>query len=300
MSEQQRFAIGLIEHGFWIPTGVRGVFGRTEAFESVVNGIDQMVVDIANQQDAEKIYFPPVVDREIIRRTAYMESFPELCGSIHSFRTTRASHEKIVERAEQGGDWGEFLEQMPLTLCPAACYPVYPTCAGILPEGGRLFNLSSYVFRAEPSEDPARLQCFRMRENVRIADTTGVRTWREAWMSRAVELLARLGLRVALEVASDPFFGRGGRLLAANQVADAAKYEIMVPITSESEPTAIASFNLHGQKFSQIFDIRLPDGGFAHTACIGFGLERTSLALIKAHGFDLARWPATVRQALCL
>ncbi|MEY2406368.1 MAG: hypothetical protein QOG39_1284, partial [Acidimicrobiaceae bacterium] len=39
-------------------------------------------------------------------------------------------------------------------------------------------------------------------------------------------------------------------------------------------------------------------GEVAHTACIGFGLERIALALIKTHGTDLASWPAGVRASL--
>ena len=36
----------------------------------------------------------------------------------------------------------------------------------------------------------------------------------------------------------------------------------------------------------------------AHTSCVGFGLERIALALYRRHGFDRARWPSPVREAL--
>jgi len=36
----------------------------------------------------------------------------------------------------------------------------------------------------------------------------------------------------------------------------------------------------------------------ASTACLGFGLERVTLALIKTHGFDPLGWPADVRALL--
>ena len=107
-------------------------------------------------------------------------------------------------------------------------------------------------------------------------------------------------VKVEIAVASDPFFGRGGRLLSANQIADEAKLEILSPITSEEEPTAIASFNYHADKFSRIFEIRTSKGDFAETACIGFGLERIALALLKTHGLDLESWPELVRETLKL
>jgi hypothetical protein len=36
----------------------------------------------------------------------------------------------------------------------------------------------------------------------------------------------------------------------------------------------------------------------AHTACLGFGLERIVIALFKTHGFDPADWPEAIRQRL--
>ena len=42
------------------------------------------------------------------------------------------------------------------------------------------------------------------------------------------------------------------------------------------------------------------DGAVAHSACFGFGLERVALALAAKHGFDVAAWPASVRQELGL
>jgi len=299
-STRKELTDALIDNGFWIPTGVPGVFGRCARFEAIVEGFDASIVAIARDAGAERISFPPIVDRDVIRRTHYMESFPKLCGSIHSYREPRAKHMDLVDCVDQGGDWGPFLEQMPLTLCPAACYPLYPTCSGTIPDGGRHFDLSSYVFRAEPSDDPARLQSFRQRENVRIADPETIVSWRNSWSEHSVAVLTELGLPVALEVASDPFFGRGGRLLSANQIAEKLKLEVVVPITSTEEPTPICSLNYHEDKFATAFDIRTSSGEYAHSACIGFGLERVALALIETHGVAVESWPASVREALSL
>jgi hypothetical protein len=48
------------------------------------------------------------------------------------------------------------------------------------------------------------------------------------------------------------------------------------------------------------FDIRTHDGAVAHSACVGFGLERVALALFKKHGLQLEKWPAEVRDVLAL
>jgi seryl-tRNA synthetase len=295
---RQIFTQALIENGLWIATDVPGVVGRSQVFEDIVSGFDRRIIEFARRDGAESIHFPPVVDREVVRRTEYMESFPELCGSIHHFRKDHADHRGLVERVEQSADWTPFLQPTELTLCPAACYPVYPICRGTLPDTGRQFTLSNYVFRSEPSDDPARLQSFRQREVVRIGSPEAVKEWRNVWKGRMLSILEDLDLPVSAVVASDPFFGRGGKLLGKNQIADERKFEFVVPITSTTAPTAIASLNLHDDKFGKAFEIQLPSGHLAHTACLGFGLERVALALLATHGFDVEDWPARVREQL--
>jgi len=125
-----------------------------------------------------------------------------------------------------------------------------------------------------------------------------VSAWRDMWLDRGVALLTGLGLPAKPDVASDPFFGRGGKILAMNQKEQKLKFEVLVPVISETEPTAVCSFNLHGDHFGGTFEIRTPDGETAHTACLGFGLERVTMALFRTHGFDPSRWPADVRAQL--
>ena len=113
-------------------------------------------------------------------------------------------------------------------------------------------------------------------------------TWRETWVGRAEQLTAALGLEARTDVASDPFFGRGGKLLAVSQRDQRLKLEIVTPIGSDEQPTAIISLNYHQDHFAHIFGIATADGAVAHTACVGFGLERIALALYRRHGFDRA------------
>jgi seryl-tRNA synthetase len=203
-----------------------------------------------------------------------------------------------VQRVRSGEPYGELARITSVALTPAACHPLYPTCSGRLPEQGKLIDLTSYCFRHEPSGDPARMQMFRMREHVRLGTPDMVHSWRNLWIERGRALLSSLGLVVADAPANDPFFGRGGRMLAANQRQQALKFELLTPITSEALPTAIMSFNYHQDHFAQLYGIQTHAGDVAHSACLGFGLERIVIALFKTHGFDPERWPDAVRQRL--
>jgi len=100
------------------------------------------------------------------------------------------------------------------------------------------------------------------------------------------------------DVASDPFFGRGGRMLAVSQKEQKLKFEVLIPVISEEKPTAVCSFNYHQDHFGHTFDIKTGDGQTAHTACLGFGLERCVMALFRHHGCDVGAWPKEVRDRL--
>ncbi len=296
----ETYTAELVNAGLWLPTGVPGVYGRNAEFEAVVTAFEQLITRAAEQQGAESVFFPPIMSRATLTTTGYMQSFPSLCGSIHSFSGSDREHADLIASVEAHGDWSPHLEQTDVTLVPAACYPLYPTLGGSTLESGRLFDLSSYVFRHEPSPDPARMQTFRQKENVKLGTPAEVAAWRDQQMENGMALFETLTLPVKLEVANDPFFGRGGRMLAKNQSAAKLKFEITTQIFPDKPATAIASFNYHEDKFGEAFAIHTSDGNFAHTACLGFGLERVTLALFKAFGLDSAAWPQHVRATLGL
>jgi hypothetical protein len=67
-----------------------------------------------------------------------------------------------------------------------------------------------------------------------------------------------------------------------------------VPLHDDDPGTAIASANGHKDHLGQRFAIDFADEGAAHSSCMAFGLERTTLALIHAHGDNLTDWPELV------
>lgn len=297
-ARERELLAAMIGRGLLIPCGVAGVYGRGAVFEDVLARFDQMVTRFTHEDGAQRVHFPPVINRKCMERADYLDSFPHLAGIVFSFRGTEREHHEMVELIHKGEDYSRFETITELALTPAACHPLYPTCAGTLPEQGKLVDLSSYCFRHEPSDDPARMQMFRMREHVRMGGAAEVKIWRDQWVERGLALLKALGLPAYVAPANDPFFGRGGRMLAANQRAQDLKFEIVVPITSEQHPTAIMSFNYHQDHFSALYDIKTHDGAVAQTACLGFGMERIVIGLFKAHGLDPATWPPAVRAKL--
>ena len=292
------FRSELLASGLLVDTGVDGLYLRSGTFESVVRGIDDLVTSAGEDQHASVLYFPAVTPRLVLERSGYLRSFPDLLGSVNVFAGGDDLHAKLLERLEHGENWAELLTPSDVALCSAACHPLYPSCSGRLPAGGRRFEVFGHCFRHEPSLDPARMQAFRQHEFVYLGDPDGAIAHRNLWLERSAGLLSALGLAVDAVIANDPFFGRTGRMLASNQRADNLKYEIVCTTHLDAQPTAVSSSNYHLDHFGTGFGIESANGDVAHTACVGFGAERITLALVGTHGLDPDTWPSAVRSRL--
>lgn len=293
------FLADLVAAGLVIESGVPGVYGYNSVYVDIRDALKDLVTRSASDDHPERLCFPPVLSKKTLEDTGYLNSFPHLGACLFGFDGCEAHAADLAEAAAMHGAWPHQV-QTDLVLTPAACYPVYPAIArrGPLPRGGICIDAgSALVFRREPSGDPARLQMFRQRELVRLGEPEAVSAWRDKWRDRAIHLLRSLRVDASFSVAADPFFGRAGRMMSVSQREQELKFEVVVPIASP-EPTAVASFNYHRDHFTQVHQIEMEDGGEVHTACLGFGLERCTLALLHEHGLEPASWPADVREVL--
>ncbi len=283
------------------PTGVDGVFARSAAFERVVEGLNGLI-SRQRDADAEVLRFAPVMSRAHVEKSGYLGGFPNLLGAVCCLQGDETAIRAAVAGDKAKGAWVESLAATDLVLTPAACYPLYPLVAarGRVPAAGLVFDVAGDCFRHEPSRDVDRLQTFRLREFVRIGSPDQASAFRQTWMARAPEIADVLGLSYRIAPASDPFFGRAGRLMAINQVEQSLKFELLVPVRSAQPPTACMSFNCHRDHFGQIWRLRTESGEVAHTACVAFGIDRLTLALFAAHGREPRHWPASAREALAL
>jgi len=293
--EQGAFRDKLVSEGFLVPSSVPGVTGQGPAFVDLRQRLDARISKLVADEGAVAMEFPPVEPRHDMESVGYLTSFPQLAGSVFAFHGEEAEAMQLGEKAHAHEDWSGHLQAAGLVMVPAACHPVYPALArtGIPAEGITVDTGPAWVFRHEPSDDPCRLVAFHMRELVRAGSVDTVGDWRDSWRDRALAFLQSLGLPAEFDEANDPFFGRSGKVLARSQRAQKLKFEILVPVGGDN-PTAVASFNAHADHFASVFGL----GDGMHTACLGFGMERVALALLRRHGLEPSSWPSTVRATL--
>ena len=289
----------LVGAGIVFLTAVDGVYHRSWAWERVLRGVEEHVMRQRVATHAPQRWFPPIMPREEFLRTDYVRSFPDLVGSIDVFTGGDREHRALLEELEGGGDWTGHLDPAEVVLPSSVCHPLYGNLPHAIPAEGLDEECSGWSFRHEPSLDPARMQIFRIYEFVRIGTPEQAVEHRDQWLERGLAALTELGLPVRSEAANDPFFGRVGKMLAVNQLDSQLKYEMCLDLTA-ANPTAIGSSNYHEDHFGHAFDLQLADGTPAHSACIGFGLDRITLALFATHGTEVDTWPGEVRSALAL
>jgi seryl-tRNA synthetase len=281
----------------FVPTCGDGIYAGTQLFEQIIEILSNFITRY-REPSAEVLRFPPVMNRRQLEVSGYLQGFPHLLGVVSCIRGNESEIRNVIETP----DWVTGLSATELVLAPAACYPLYPMAAGRgpLPKKGLQFDVAAYCFRRETSHEVGRLQAFRMREYVFIGTTEQVVDFRARWMRQAEAMAKLLGLPYRIAPASDPFFGRAGRIAALSQLEQALKFELLIPVQSDEQPTACMSFNYHRDHFATIWGLLTADGATAHTACVAFGLERLALALFATHGIVLQNWPAAVRETLSM
>src|SRR5579863_181647 len=109
--------LGALAESLWRPMGVEGVYGRTGAYEAIVEKLAAFISQ-ARDSHAEIMRFPPVMSRRDLETNGYLKSFPNLLGCVCALHGSEADIRAAAERAEQSDDWTQALSSADLVLTP--------------------------------------------------------------------------------------------------------------------------------------------------------------------------------------
>ncbi|WP_406414803.1 hypothetical protein [Streptomyces sp. NBC_01614] len=276
---------------------VGGLFGK------VMFGLDRRLHELAVQEfDADSFHYPTLISTETLRRAGYMSAFPQFLMTASRFHSDVDTYDSFTSGIAASEDIGKHIEEhsehIGYCLPPAVCYHVYEHLSGSSLDKKSIAVTTrgkTFRFEARYRRSLERLWEFTMREVVFFGDRNSVVEQRRRMVSAVCDLVDELGLAGRVEVANDPFF-------LNEQVADYVqvqrvmelKYELCLPVEA-GRSVAAGSFNVHGDRFGSVFGISDADGGTAHTACVGFGLERFAYAVFCQHGADPGAWPDALK-----
>ena len=105
----------LFAKGVLHATGVDGLYARGECFENVISGLDRVISRHGAAHRAEIIRFPPGMSRALFEKSGYMNSFPQLAGSIHGFVGDERDHLALLDKIHNGERWTD--RQVATTSC---------------------------------------------------------------------------------------------------------------------------------------------------------------------------------------
>ena len=252
---------------------------------------------------AEPLLTPTLIPARVLAKCDYFRSFPQNVTfashlepnvqTIDSFRSRHAQRETLDDTAVND------MAAPDTCLSPATCYHVYHLHSGqTLPAAGTVHGVCGKCFRFESTNtsDLRRLWDFTMREVVFMGTREQVWRQREVGLERTAALLTEHHLASEIRTASDPFFTAPDAMAKTYfQLSSETKFEIAALLPG-GQRLAIGSLNYHTDFFGRAFNVQVEGGGFMHSVCIAFGLERCVYAFLRQHGTDVGRWPQIVKE----
>jgi seryl-tRNA synthetase len=276
-----------------------GLVGLRGDALALLRALEEAVAALARAETEDEWRVPAGVGWETLARAEYLASFPQWLTAASHLSDDPAALERIATHSDPAAAAREAQGAPPAALPPAVCYHTYAVLAGRTVVSPTRMTAQGTCWRHEgerlrPLE---RGWAFTMREVVCLGTPEETEAFRQRTLGEARALARALGLRPEVEQAADPFFAPTARGRALLQRIKALKHELVLPLGG-GRGIAASSFNHHETFFGEAFDIRLPDGRPASTACAAFGMERWLLAFLVEHGPDAAGWPAVTSHTL--
>lgn len=264
---------------------------------------ESKIVDVAREFHAQPHQFPTIIGADVLDKCGYLRSFPHALTLVSHLREDLRSIQNFAQSAHYTDgaltvDSGD-VAKIRCLLAPTICFHYYawlqsstvpPTT---ITAGGRIVRFESGNFNGME-----RVWEFASREIVFVGPDDYVLAGRMKCIEKFILLFDELGMAYSIESATDPFFVDEYAAQALAQNVCKLKFELRALLPYRNDTISVGSFNYHQNFFGRSLKIASDGAKAAHTACVGFGLERLALAFLAQHGFDRVRWPAIVRDSM--
>lgn len=298
----------LIDRG-WLKPSLAGTHLYRGLFLELFQALDWQFRGEALRAGAEEHKFPALIPLPTLAAAGYLDSFPHHANFVchlpeHADAIDRFRARLEAAPGQPGAAVADGCVGAPpgdAALAPTVCYHFYQAQAGTGLEPGQVLTATAvspcYRFEGRAMGGLRRLREFNMREIMLLGPAAAIQSRRAGLLDIQRRMLERCGLRAVVRTASDPFFLDDYDKKRLFQISFDLKYEVQAWLPDEDDWLAIGSVNYHQDHFGQAFGIRA-GAAAAHSACLGFGLDRWCLAVFAQHGLDPARWPGSLQAML--
>ena len=252
--------------------------------------VDTRLRALAAQVGAEPWHLPSIEQTsDLMRDTGYLASHGQYVTFAYHLPPHHAELARFSADAKEKKlawpDEAHRLVPAGFILEPFVCHNVYRALKGERLPAPRTITALGTCYRHESFRFAPLLRQweFSMREIVLVGPPAFVADTRAHLIELAQALAHELDLDARLEIATDPFFVGEAASARTFQAMRSTKLELSLGLDASSR-TAAASFNSHGDHFTEPMQIRGTGDAPVETACIGFGLERWMAAIVSRWG----------------
>lgn len=270
----------------WYPNGQTSISGPVL---KLFRALDREFFKIACKYSAEEHRFPIFIPVAELQKVDYLRSFPQLATFPCCLESVPENLLSFSQKDPLGADGSvQFTNTAPVQdiLTPAACYHFYVRFQGQTFPKARYLTTLAQCFRRESHYVPMERQwTFAMREIVCIGTSEEVQEFLGNCRKDVEALMARTGIKVSWDVATDPFFNPSRNPKYLLQKIQPSKTEMVF-----ENRLAIGSVNFHRNYFGEAFKI-VREGQEAYSGCVAFGVERWISAILNQFGPNPDQWP---------
>jgi len=281
----------------WAGDGLATISGE---FLKLKKNLENYWANVAADLNAVEFENSALWGIDLTNQSKYMNDFPHEAALVIGCKKSSDSVAKINSIFTAGlhsdvAHLGNAISDLRvLGVCqPSVCTSCYHALAAQRKSSNGLYTTYNRVFRNEGKRSMERLLSFSVRDLIAVGEEEFVRQSREVFISRAQRFIADLGLPIAIEPATDPFFSAAADKLVVQQSAG-LKHELLIEIPQTGNRLAIGSVNLHLNVFGNRFDICRGEEK-AFSCCMGIGFERTAYAFASYYGVENKNWPQIVK-----
>ena len=273
----------LIEKRLVTKTG-EGLYSYSGIINELMESLDLAFRNIFREFTRDDISFPATITYEALEKAGYFRDFRNIVEhisvmdkqSIDNRRNHKIKPKLITQKA----------------LLPAACLPWFSILKHrTFSKGVVSVTTRNKVFRNEIKyPDIFRMNEFDLREIIFLGSDQEVKRALERGTEIIKSFIKKCKITFQLKRASDIFFQGQSKEKAFYQLFAGSKIELNAYCSDLNKYLPIGSINYHGNHFGKAFKICFKDK-WAHSGCIGFGLQRWALIFLNFHGLNKRKWP---------